>query len=218
MADFNDVATNTEILRIAEAIRAATRTSEGMTIPEMPDRLMDIRVVEYRDVTVELNTEGEVLLGVFDQELKHLFVATPYADQDNDAVNAASVQRALIFDQETGSLYLHEEIKTDLTARFIVIDFLLASDQTSGGVLMKGPDYVRGAMLGTVPIQVIGKMLQLPEYPSKVSELQNDSHFVTEQQVGQAESSAVATAVATANQYTDTAFQVTDVEIEEEGA
>lgn len=137
MAGFNDVATNKEILRIADAIRAVTRTAEGMTIPEMPDRLMEIRVVECKDVQVQLNTQGEVLLGVFDQELKHMFVVTPYTDQDNEAVNAAGVQRELIFDQGTGSLYLYEEVETELTARFIVMDFLLASDQTSGGVMMK---------------------------------------------------------------------------------
>ena len=140
MADFNDVATNAEILRIAEAIRKATRTAEGMTIPEMPDRLMDIRVVEFHRQLVNLATPGDVEIAKYDAQLKHLFVATPYADTDNTTLTEALAQRALIFDQESGSLYMHTGAAAG-QVELVVIDLLLATDEESGGILISGSEF-----------------------------------------------------------------------------
>lgn len=44
MADINDIATNSHILEIADAIRELQGTLEGMTILEMPQKIAAIKI------------------------------------------------------------------------------------------------------------------------------------------------------------------------------
>ena len=74
MADFSDVAVNADMVKIANAIRRITRTSAKMTIPEMPERLTDIRVLEYAEIEISFAQAGNQLLGQYITQYPHLFM------------------------------------------------------------------------------------------------------------------------------------------------
>lgn len=197
MAGYRDVATDQDMIRIANAIRAVSRTSEGMTIPEMAERLLDVRVVEYSEHEAVI-AASSVNIGTYDPNIKHLFVVLPLSITSVDALKKANAAPELVFDAETGDLSLEVEEATGDEVSLMVLDFLLAaSTEESVGVLVYHRDTIEGIKVGDSLQEVVDRIAQLPAYPSKVSELENDEEYADEE-------------------YVDSAFQVTDVIIEED--
>jgi len=137
MATYDDIATNQHILDIANGIRAITRTTEGMTIPEMPERLTSIRVVEHREVEVDLNDSSLVVsLGVYQNDLKHLFIVTPKTSADASILQRVKPEIELNYDAETGELSMGYQSPADSLVTLLVVDLLLSNDAEDAGFLI----------------------------------------------------------------------------------
>lgn len=137
MGTFNDVATNAEILRIAQAIRAITRSDAEMTIPEMPDMIMGLKVAEVSRVAIGFASESKYsVLGQYNTELKHLFVAFPATYESGEALVKAKVLTELEYDAETGVLTMHYRKMSSMQCQLIVVDMLATPDSSSEGVVV----------------------------------------------------------------------------------
>ena len=136
MATLDDVAKNEDIVEIANAIRRVTRTNSPMTIPEMPERLLDIRVLEKSLKTVNFNAQGPVSLGTYDIQLKHMFIVMPKANTDVDNLAKVEPKVELIYDNETGALSLDHNEVVDVDVELYVLDLLLAEEDSTAGVLI----------------------------------------------------------------------------------
>ena len=106
MANLEDVATNAHIQAIADGIRNITRTTEDMTIPEMPERLLAIKVVEVRNVSPNFSAHGPVSLGRYQTMIKHLFIVSPQTNDDALLLSRVAPEIKLIYDEATGDLLL----------------------------------------------------------------------------------------------------------------
>ena len=138
MADFSDVATNAQMVAIANAIRGITRTSGPMTIPEMPGRLLEIRVVEWRAVSVSFSTGTSAVLGTFDSNIKHVFMVLPASNADAEKLSRVDASSALDYDSATGVLSMEFSRAQELAIDFVVVDFLLSTDSETIGMLVAG--------------------------------------------------------------------------------
>lgn len=138
MAKFNDIASNQDMVNIANAIRAVTRTTGKMTIPEMPERLWNIRVIETRDVVIDLTLPTEVSLGLYATDIKHLFIVTPSTSADVALFAKADAELALDYSEETGELKVHfqKSVPEGNQVNVKVVDMLLAEVETSSGFLV----------------------------------------------------------------------------------
>ena len=135
MADFSDVAVNADMVKIANAIRRVTKTSAKMKISEMPERLIDIRVLEYAEIEISFTQAGNQLLGQYTTQYQHLFMALPKTNEDAEALAMVDPEIALVYDKE-GNLYLTTSLAENIAAKLIVIDFLLPSDEETRGMLI----------------------------------------------------------------------------------
>lgn len=136
MARLEDIAGNRHMLAIANAIRAITRTSGSMTIPEMPERLLSIKVVEVDKVTVDFNAAGPAVIGQYDPLINHLIIAIPEANTDIEKLKMVEPEVKLTYDIETGEVTLAHEKTANVQATLHVVDFLLPADEASRGVLV----------------------------------------------------------------------------------
>ena len=136
MATLDDVAKNEDMVKIANAIRRVTRTDSPMTIPEMPERLLDIRVIEKSLKTVNFNAQGPVSLGTYDTQLKHMFIVMPKAN--TDVANLAKVEPEidLQYDNETGELKVAHNEVVNVDVELYVLDLLLPEDDSTAGVII----------------------------------------------------------------------------------
>lgn len=145
MANFNDIATNQDMVNIANAIRTVTRTTDGMTISEMPERLWNIRVVQtiVKTITVE-QAATSLMLGVFDGKIKHLFIVTPLNTQDAVILAKAKANLPLSIVQTGGddnslvniSLETEKAIPQETQLQFRIIDLLLPNDEATAGFVV----------------------------------------------------------------------------------
>lgn len=138
MADFSDVATNAQVVAIANAIRGITRTSGSMTIPQMPGRLLEIRVLEWRAVSVSFSTGTSAVLGTFDSNIKHVFMVLPASNEDAEKLSRVDASSALDYDSATGVLSMQFSRAQELAIDFVVVDFLLSTDSETIGMLVAG--------------------------------------------------------------------------------
>ncbi len=136
MATLDDVAKNQDIVEIANAIRRVTRTDSPMTIPEMPERLLDIRVLEKSLKTVNFNAQGPVSLGTYDTQLKHMFIVMPKENTDVANLAKAEPEIDLKYDNETGELKVAHNEVVNVDVKLYVLDLLLPEDDSTAGVLM----------------------------------------------------------------------------------
>ena len=136
MATFDDVVTNEQIQAIAEGIRQITRTTEPMTVPEMPDRLLQIKVVETKDVSVSFSTASPLALGTFSTAIQHLFIVTPKTSADAKLLQKVKPEIELAYDTETGVLSLAYSVSRDIEINFLVADLLLSELDSSKGFLV----------------------------------------------------------------------------------
>lgn len=136
MATFDDVVTNEQIQAIAEGIRQVTRTTEPMTVPEMPGRLLQIKVVETKDVSVSFSTASPLALGTFSTAVQHLFIVTPKTSADAKLLQKVKPEIELAYDTETGVLSLAYSISRDVEIDFLVADLLLSGTDSSKGFLI----------------------------------------------------------------------------------
>lgn len=133
--DFSNVADNGHMSRIADAIRSVTRTTAPMTIPQMPGRMLDIKVVETKEVEIPAGSQGDVLLGTFDKEIKHMFLAMPKTDEDANTLSTAK-PGDLVYIEEDGEMYLHLQEVLSSAVELIVVDMLQASTATNEAKLL----------------------------------------------------------------------------------
>ena len=105
MADFTDIASNEDMVAIANGIRAVTRTEEGMTIPEMPERLLNIKVAVVDDKICDFSTGERISLGTFDTVIRHLFIVSPKTTADLALLAETEPELELTYDAETGELF-----------------------------------------------------------------------------------------------------------------
>ena len=143
MATIDDVATNEQIQAIADGIRSVTRTREQMTIPEMPGRLLQIRVIEVTKLSVAL--AASVSLGEYDTSLSHLFIAVP--ETSADAQKLSDAEPELKLDYASGELTMTCNVATEEGISILVADCLLAGGSESYGFLISS----RGATAGAKP-------------------------------------------------------------------
>lgn len=135
MADFNDVATNADIGTIADAIRRVTRTVTPMSIPQMPERLLDIRVVEVSQVQVTTTADqGQVELFEYDDTIKHLFTIVPSSQQTAQFLAYLGDVTASC---SNGKCYLNYAVRGVRTLSFQVIDTLLPLDESTVALIVK---------------------------------------------------------------------------------
>ena len=137
MATLDDVATNQDMVNIANAIRKVTRSTGKMTVLQMPERLTQIRVAEKKEVTVNLNNNDRIVLSTYDTSIKHLFLVTPKTTDDANLFTKTAPELELQFDQETGELvmlYTPHEDAVDIS--MVLVDILLPDDETSIGFLV----------------------------------------------------------------------------------
>ena len=141
MATIDDVATNEQIQAIADGIRRVTRTNTQMTIPEMPGRLLQIRVIEVQKLSVTLT--GSVNLGEYDTDLSHLFIAVP--ETSADAQKLSDAEPELKLDYTNGELTMTCNVATEEEISILVADCLLAGDSDSYGFLISSGGATAGA-------------------------------------------------------------------------
>ena len=136
MANLEDVATNAHIQAIADGIRSITRTTEDMTIPEMPERLLAIKVVEVRNVSPNFSAHGPVSLGRYQTMIKHLFIVSPQTNDDALLLSRVAPEIKLIYDEATGDLLLDYLVQKNVTIDLVVADYLLPEDTNTQGFLI----------------------------------------------------------------------------------
>ena len=138
MANFDDIANNQHMIDIANAIRAVTRTTGKMAIPEMPERLWDIQVVMTRDIICDFSGTSPVSLGIYDKAIKHLFIATPKTSADVVLLAKVEAELELAYDETTGELEVSfsKPLEKANAVNIEVVDLLLASTATSSGFLV----------------------------------------------------------------------------------
>ena len=141
MATIDDVATNEQIQAIADGIRRVTRTTESMTIPEMPGRLLQIRVIEVAKLSVEL--AASVSLGKYDTNLSHLFIAVPETSADAQKLSDAEPELKLAY--TSGELTMTCNAATGEEISILVADCLLPGDSDSYGFLISSGGAQAGA-------------------------------------------------------------------------
>lgn len=142
MADFEDVVSNEQIAAIADAIRHVTRTSGSMTIPQMPERLSEIRATMYARETVELHHDAnEFVISGIDTNYKHLLVVIPATSEDGEKLAKLSpvVEGSYYAGEVTFRINSPGE---DLSIGLIVIDYLLAQSDTTAAFCIPTFDVV----------------------------------------------------------------------------
>lgn len=133
MASIDDVVTNEQILDIANGIRALTRTTTGMTILEMPERLRHVRVIEHFKVTVPV-TQNITPIFEYDDTLKHLFLVLPQDDETARELKRLHTDMGLV--AQNGILYITHERTSTAELSLYVVDMLLAEDAETSGFLI----------------------------------------------------------------------------------
>lgn len=138
MASIKDVATNEDMVKIANAIRAVTRTTGKMTIPQMPERLWDISVIVTRDVVADFSEGTSLVLGTFDTTIKHLFIVSPTTSEDSVLLAKVKAELELAYDTDTGELVITYERPRDeaSSVNLKVVDMLLPQQDVSAGFLV----------------------------------------------------------------------------------
>lgn len=131
MADFEDVVSNEQVAAIADVIRHVTRTTAGMTVPQMPERLSEIRATMYARETVAVQHGAtEFVISGIDTDYKHMLVVIPATNDDYEKL--ASLSPAIEGSYDAGEVRF--QIKSpskDLSIALIVIDYLLAQSDTT---------------------------------------------------------------------------------------
>nr|DAH56661.1 MAG TPA: hypothetical protein [Caudoviricetes sp.] len=140
MANIDNLATNQDLIAIANGIRHATRTTEPMTISQMSERLGSIRVIERGVVKASFNAQGPLLLGVYNTLLAHFFIAMPRANKDADTVALVVPETRLNYNAQTGELYLEYKTPVNAEAEIIVLDMLLSKGEVSEGIFLSMHD------------------------------------------------------------------------------
>lgn len=138
MAKIEDVASNADMIKIANAVRAVTRTNGKMTIPQMPERLMNIQVVVTKDVAADFSTGNSIVLGTFDSVMNHLFIVSPKTSADAVLLAKVKAELELTYSKETGELSVTYE-RPQLAASAVnlkIVDMLLSEQDTSAGFLV----------------------------------------------------------------------------------
>lgn len=138
MAVIEDVASNADMIKIANAVRAVTRTKGKMTIPQMPERLMNIQVVVTKDVAADFSTGNSIVLGTFDSVMNHLFIVSPKTSADAVLLAKVKAELELTYSKETGELSVTYE-RPQLAASAVnlkIVDMLLSEQDTSAGFLV----------------------------------------------------------------------------------
>lgn len=138
MAKIEDVASNADMIKIANAVRAVTRTKGKMTIPQMPERLMNIQVVVTKDVAADFSTGNSIVLGTFDSVMNHLFIVSPKTSADAVLLAKVKAELELTYSKETGELSVTYE-RPQLAASAVnlkIVDMLLSEQDTSAGFLV----------------------------------------------------------------------------------
>ena len=138
MADFTDIASNEDMVAIANGIRAVTRTEEGMTIPEMPERLLNIKVVMADDKICDFSTGERISLGTFDTVIRHLFIVSPKTTADLALLAETEPELELTYNAETGELFLEYAVAQEaaMEVKLTIVDLLLSSENDSRGFLV----------------------------------------------------------------------------------
>lgn len=136
MADYKGIANNQHMVTIANAIRAVTRTTGRMTIPEMPERLLNIQVVETRDIDADFSEGTEISLGTYDTAIRHLFIVSPKTTADAKALAKTKTEIELQYSDEEGELVLTFSRQGASSINLKVLDLLLASTETSSGFVV----------------------------------------------------------------------------------
>lgn len=131
MADFEDVVSNEQVAAIADVIRHVTRTTAGMTVPQMPERLSEIRATMYARETVAVQRGStEFVISGIDTEYKHMLVAIPATNDDYEKL--ASLSPAIEGSYNAGEARFQIKSQSkDLSINLIVIDYLLAQSDTT---------------------------------------------------------------------------------------
>lgn len=131
MADFEDVVSNEQVAAIADVIRHVTRTAAGMTVPQMPERLSEIRATMYARETVAVQHGAtEFVISGIDTEYKHMLVVIPATNDDYEKL--ASLSPAIEGSYNAGEARFQiESPSKDLSVALIVIDYLLAQSDTT---------------------------------------------------------------------------------------
>lgn len=166
MATIDDVVTNEDILAIANAIRRVTRTSGTMRVGDMPERLLDVRVVEYKEQAYDFSAGNSVQLGTYDVALKHMFLVFPADNASSTLLGKTKPSIALVFNGE-GVLSLSHAKNVPDTISLVVVDLLLASDATSTGYVLLGGGSGGGAEvvdIGLLDMQSMEKELTQEQY------------------------------------------------------
>lgn len=136
MAELEDIANNQNMVDIANAIRKATRSTEPMTIPEMPERMLDIRVIEKALVTADFSATGPLLLGTYNTTEHHFFLALPKSNNDLATLTKTELESNLVYDGETGELWLNYNRPVNEQADIYVLDMLIPNEEETEGVII----------------------------------------------------------------------------------
>lgn len=148
MADFDQVATNEDIAAVADAIRGVTRSEDSMTIPEMPERLTNIRVVVVQDITLETafdsNSNSPIPLFEIDATKKHLFEVVPVNEAAVKAFIDQKVSTALLIEGGWLKLQRQGSAQRYTGVSIVVTDTLLSQTaETQGYALLPSGAYKR---------------------------------------------------------------------------
>ena len=138
MADIEDVAKNEDMVKIANAIRKITRTNERLTIPQMSEILLNVKVITTKEVIVDFSTGESVSLGEYDTTIKHLFIVTPNTTEDSELLAKVKAELNLEYNETTGILKINFA-KPNSKANEVnlkVVDMLLGETETSSGFLV----------------------------------------------------------------------------------
>lgn len=142
MAEYRDVAQNSDILKIANAIRAVTGYEGDMTIEDMPrilieshfDEDVDTKVVQ---VTLDtLSADAPVVIDTIrDNDAKHLFLVMPVSKNDVAELKNFGPEQAMQYDPLTGQLKLVVKLSPadyEATVSLFIMHLVMKPDLENG--------------------------------------------------------------------------------------
>lgn len=127
MATLRDITRNSNIQAIWDVVRRFTRGRwTQSTIPTMPEIIAMLSLTELTPVTIPAGSASPYLIGTLDKSVKHAVLVYPQDKASWAAIQKPTVQPDLVYDDETGNLYL--TFDTMLANTTLIINDMLAAD------------------------------------------------------------------------------------------